>query len=132
MAGYCVDIEKKTKENNYFREVLFTGAIIQLVVMSLNPHEDTGLETYLDTDQFICVEAGDGQAILDGLKYELKPKSAMIIPAGTEYNLINTSSTQALKFYTVYIPPDYADGTIHKIKSESPEFDGRANDPSYT
>jgi mannose-6-phosphate isomerase-like protein (cupin superfamily) len=119
MAGYYVDIKKKTKENKYFREVVFTSQLIQLVVMSLEPGEAIGLETYLDTDQFICVEEGSGQAILDGLGYELEPGSAIVISAGTEYNIVNTSLTKAMKLYTVYIPPDYAGGTIHKTKSES-------------
>jgi mannose-6-phosphate isomerase-like protein (cupin superfamily) len=118
MAGYYIDMEKRTRENDYFREVLFTGQFIQLVVMSLEPGEDMGLETYLDTDQFISIGNGNGKAIVDGLVYELKPGSALVIPAGTEYNITNTSSTEALKLYTVTIPPDYAGGTIHKTKAE--------------
>lgn len=118
MAGYYVDIEKRTRENKNFREVLFTGQLIQLVVMSLKPGEEIGLETYLDTDQFIGVEDGNGKAILDGLEYELRAGLAIIIPTGTEYNIINTSTTQALKLSTVYIPPDHAEGTIHKTKAE--------------
>ena len=118
MTGYHTNIEKKTEENKYFREVLFTSQLMQLVVMSLEPGEDTGLETYLDTDQFIGVENGNGTVIVDGLVYELKPGSALVIPAGTEYNIINTSTTEALKLSTVYIPPDYANGTIHKTKAE--------------
>ena len=119
MAGYYVDIEKRTRENKNFREVLFTGQLIQLVIMSLKPEEEIGLETYLDTDQFISVEEGSGRAILDGLIYELKPGSALVIPTGTEYNIINTSTTEMLKLSTVYIPPDYSNGTIHKTKAES-------------
>jgi mannose-6-phosphate isomerase-like protein (cupin superfamily) len=118
MAGYYVDIGKRTRENDYFREVLFTGPLSQLVVMSLQPGEEIGLETYLDTDQFICVEAGNGKAIVDEIVYELKPGSALVISTGTEYNIFNTSTTEALKLYTVYIPPDYAEGTIHKTKAE--------------
>ena len=118
MAGYYVDIEKRTRENNHFREVLFTGQLIQLVVMSLKTGEEIGLETYLDTDQLICIEAGNGKAILDGLEYELKAGSAIIIPTGTEYNIINTSSTMSLKLYIVCIPPDYPKGTMHMTKSE--------------
>jgi mannose-6-phosphate isomerase-like protein (cupin superfamily) len=122
MTAYYADIEKKTKENEYFREVLFTCQLIQLVIMSLKPCEDIGLETYLDTDQYISVEDGNGKAILDGVVYELEPGSAIVIPAGTEYNLINTSSTKALKLYSVCIPPDYADGTVHKTKSEDTAY----------
>jgi mannose-6-phosphate isomerase-like protein (cupin superfamily) len=118
MDTYHTDIVKKTEENEHFREVLFTGPLIQLVVMSLKPGEDVGLETYVDTDQFISLEGGSGKAIIDGVVYELKPGAAIVIPAGTEYNITNTSSTEALKLYIVYIPPDYAEGTIHKTKSE--------------
>jgi mannose-6-phosphate isomerase-like protein (cupin superfamily) len=118
MAGYHTNIEKKTEENEYFREVLFTSQLMQLVVMSLEPSENIGLETYLDTDQFISVEEGSGKAILDGFVFELKPGSSIAIPAGTEYNIFNTSPTEALKLYTVYIPPDYSEGTIHKTKTE--------------
>ena len=128
MNGYFVDIEKKTQENEYFREVLFTGSLIQLVVMALQPGGDISLETYLDTDQFVCVEGGTGKAILDGLAYELKPGSAIVIPAKTEYNIINTSSTTPLKLYTVYIPPDYAEGTIHKTKLEGTAYEHGLND----
>ena len=123
MAGYYVDIEKRTKENKNYREVLFTSQLIQLVIMSLKPGEDVDLETYLDTDQFISVEEGSGKAILDGLVYELKPRSALVIPAGTEYNVINISATEALKLYTGYIPPDYAEGTIHKSKLEDTAYE---------
>ena len=71
----------------------------------------------------LYVEEGNGIAILDGLEYDLKPGLAIVIPAGTEHNIINTFSTQALKLYTVYIPPDYAEGTIHKTKSHSTAYE---------
>src|SRR5574339_1012838 len=112
MAAYHTDLEKKTEENEHFREVLFTSQLIQLVVMSLEPGDDLGLETYVNTDQFISVENGNGKAIVDEIVFELRPGSALVIPTGTEYNIINTSATEALKIYTVYIPPDYAEGTI--------------------
>jgi mannose-6-phosphate isomerase-like protein (cupin superfamily) len=123
MAGYHTDIEKKSLENNYFREVLFTGPHSQLVVMALKPGEDIGQETHPDTDQFIRVEAGTGKAILGGQEYALQDGSAIVIPAGTEHNVINTSSTDALKLYTVYTPPEHPDGTIHKTKAEAEEYE---------
>ncbi|HEY4717871.1 MAG TPA: cupin domain-containing protein [Anaerolineales bacterium] len=119
MAGYHVDIEKKTEKNDYFREVLFTGPHSQLVVMSLNVGEDIGLETHPDTDQFIRVEEGKGKAVLDGEEFELEDGSAIVIPAGTQHNVINTSSKKAMKLYTVYTPPEHPDGTIHKTKAEA-------------
>ena len=119
MAGYHVDIEKKTEKNDYFREVLFTGPHSQLVVMSLNVGEDIGLETHPDTDQFIRVEEGKGKAVLDGEEFELEDGFAIVIPAGTQHNVINTSSKKAMKLYTVYTPPEHPDGTIHKTKVEA-------------
>jgi mannose-6-phosphate isomerase-like protein (cupin superfamily) len=123
MAGYHTDIEKKTLENNYFREVLFTGPHSQLVVMSLKPGEDIGQETHPDTDQFIRVESGEGKAILDTQEYTLADGSALVIPAGAEHNVINISSTEPLKLYTVYTPPEHPDGTMHKTKAEAEEYE---------
>jgi len=123
MAGYHTDIEKKTEENEYFREVLFTGPHTQLVVMALKPGEDIGLETHGDTDQFIRVEEGEGKALLDGKEYKLEDGSAIVIPAGTEHNVINTSSKEALKLYTLYAPPEHPDGTIHKTKAEAEAYE---------
>lgn len=104
MTGYYTNIRERTQENVNFREVLFTGHFIQLTVMSLGPGEDIGLEMYLETDQFICVEEGNGKAILDGLEYELKPGSAIVIPAGTEHNILNTCLAGAEKIETRKMP----------------------------
>ncbi|NPV55348.1 MAG: cupin domain-containing protein [Anaerolineae bacterium] len=123
MAGYHIDIEKKTEENEYFREVLFTAPFSQLVIMSLKPGEEIGIETHLDTDQFIRIEEGQGKAILDGQVHELEDGSALVIPAGTEHNIINTSSKEALKLYTIYTPPEHPDGTIHKTKAEADVYE---------
>jgi mannose-6-phosphate isomerase-like protein (cupin superfamily) len=123
MRGYHTDIEKKSLENNYFREVLFTGPHSQLVVMSLNPGEEIGQERHPETDQFIRVEAGTGKATLDGQEYELVDGSALVIPAGTEHNVVNTSATDPLKLYTVYTPPEHPDGTIHKTKGEADAYE---------
>jgi mannose-6-phosphate isomerase-like protein (cupin superfamily) len=119
MSGYFTDIEKKTLENNYFREVLFTGPFSQLVVMALQAGEEIGTETHDDVDQFIRVEAGHGKAILDGEEIELADGTAVVIPAGTEHNVVNISTTEALKLYTIYSPAEHPDGTVHKTKAEA-------------
>ena len=105
MAGYVTNIEEKSLENTYFREVLFTAPLSQLVVMSLAPGEDIGMETHDDTDQFIRVESGRGKAILDGKEHALADGSAVVIPAGTKHNIVNASSSEPLKLYTIYTPP---------------------------
>lgn len=117
--SYSVNIEKKTLDNEYFREVLYTAEHSQLVVMSLKPGEEIGLETHHDIDQFIRVEAGTGKSILDGDERPIEDGTALVIPAGTEHNIINTSQTEHLKLYTVYSPPEHPDGTIHKTKAEA-------------
>jgi len=123
MAGYLTDIEKKTLDNDHFREVLFTGPHAQLVVMALRPGEDIGLETHDDVDQFIRVEAGHGTAILDGKEHAIEDGSAVVIPAGTQHNIVNSSKTESLKLYTIYSPPEHPDRTIHENKAEAEAYE---------
>lgn len=119
MEGYVANIEKKSLENKYFREVLFTGPHSQLVVMSIAPGEDIGMETHNNVDQFFRIEAGIGRAVLNGKEYNLEDGSAVVVPAGTEHNIINSSKSEPLKLYTIYSPPNHPHGTIHKDKAEA-------------
>ncbi len=119
MAGYSIDIEQKTIENTNFREVLYTAPNLQVVVMSLKPGEEIGMETHEKSDQFFRVEAGQGQAILDGEITELSDGMIVVIPEGTEHNIVNTSADTDLKVYTIYSPPEHPDGTVHKTKAEA-------------
>ena len=123
MSGYHVNIEEATVKNEYFRQVLFTGPKSQLVLMAISPGEDIGRETHPDTDQFIRVEAGEGKALIGGQEFSLRDGSAIVIPAGAEHNVTNTSSSQMLKLYTVYTPPEHPDGTIHRTKAEADEHE---------
>jgi mannose-6-phosphate isomerase-like protein (cupin superfamily) len=123
MAGYSIDIEKATEENEFFRTVLYTAQHMQLVLMTLKVGEDIGQEIHPDVDQFIRVEEGEADAILDGEVHKLSDGSVVVIPAGTEHNVINTSSSEALRLYTVYTPPNHPDGTIHKTKAEAEEYE---------
>ncbi|MDO8503126.1 MAG: cupin domain-containing protein [bacterium] len=119
MAGYVGNIEKITLENTFFRQVLFTGPHSQLVAMSLAPGEDIGMEVHPDVDQFFRIEKGQGKAILNGEENILGDGSAVVVPAGTQHNVVNTSTTEALKLYTIYTPPQHKDGTIHKTKADA-------------
>lgn len=121
MAGYSVNIEDATLENEYFREVLFTGPKSQLVLMALQPGDDIGKETHPDTDQFIRVEAGEGRAVIGDEEFELRDGTAVVIPAGSEHNVINTSDSELLRLYTVYTPPEHPDKTVHRTKAEAAE-----------
>lgn len=119
MAGYVVNIEKTTMANVNFRKVLFTAKHSQLVVMSLKAGEEIGMEVHTNLDQFIRVEEGEGKAILNGKAHILKSDWAVVIPAGTKHNIVNTSKTKKLKLYTIYSPPQHPHGTIHKTKAEA-------------
>lgn len=120
MRGFVKNIEELTERNEYFREVLFTAPHCQLVVMSLLPNEDIGEEVHT-LDQFLRVESGEGKVFLDGESTDIKDGFAIVVPAGTKHNLVNTSSSRPLKLYTVYAPPQHRDGTIHKNKAEALE-----------
>jgi mannose-6-phosphate isomerase-like protein (cupin superfamily) len=123
MSGYITNIERKTLENEYFREVLFTAARMQLVVMSLQVGEDIGVEMHSDVDQFIRVEAGTGKAILDGEESDLADGSVVVVPAGTRHNIVNSSAYEPLKLYTIYSPPQHPDPMVHKDKAEALEYE---------
>jgi mannose-6-phosphate isomerase-like protein (cupin superfamily) len=123
MPGFLTNIEKKTLENTYFRQVLYTGPHAQLVVMALRPGEEIGLETHDDVDQFFRVEAGTGVAILEGVEHKLEDGTALVIPAGTKHNIVNRSRTEPLKLYTIYSPPNHPDGTTHKTKAEADAYE---------
>ena len=119
MIGFVGDIEKLTLTNNNFRKVIYTGQHAQLVFMSLLPSEAIGMEVHETTDQFLRIEKGEGKVILNGEEHMLKDGSAIIVPAGTHHNIINTSSTNPMKLYTVYSPSHHKEGTIHKTKKEA-------------
>ncbi len=130
--GFFGDIEKLTLENTNFRKILYTAEHLQLVVMSLLPSEDIGLETHPDNDQFLRFERGDGKVIINDKKYLVHDGDVVIVPAGSEHNVINTSSEHPLKLYTIYTPPHHQDGMIRKTKEEAikddPEFDGKTTE----
>ena len=126
--GFKENIEKAVLENADFRRVLYTGEYSQLVLMSLLPKEEIGLEVHLDNDQFFRFEQGQGKVIIDTATYDVSGGDAVVVPRGAEHNIINTSDTDPLKLYTVYSPPHHADGIIRKTKEEAraneAEFDG--------
>jgi len=123
MAGYITNIEKDTLENDFFRKVLNTGSHSQLVLMTLQGGEDIGLEVHPNVAQFIRIERGQGEAILNGEHTPLSDGSAVVIPAGTEHNIVNTSSTEPLRLYTIYSPPQHPDGTINRTKQDAIEYE---------
>jgi len=120
MTAYVGPIEKLTEKNKNFRQVVFTGKHLQLVVMCLQPDEEIGNEVHDDVDQFFRIEKGKAKFVFgDTEEHLVGAGDAVVVPAGTYHNVINTSSTKKLKLYTVYTPPQHADGTVHKTKEEA-------------
>lgn len=116
--GFHSPIEDDTLDNANFRKVIFTGKKLQLVLMTLKPGEDIGLETHEEHDQFFRFEAGEGTVIIDGAEYLVKDGDAVVVPAGAQHNIINVSETEELKLYTIYAPPQHADKTVHATKAK--------------
>jgi len=132
MKGFVIDIEKATVENDNFRKVLYTAKHSQLVLMTLRPKEEIGMEVHADNDQFFRFEKGQGKVIIDGNEYDVSDGFAVVVPAGAEHNVINVSASEPLKLYTIYSPSHHKDGVLRKTKDEaeadSPDFDGKTTE----
>jgi mannose-6-phosphate isomerase-like protein (cupin superfamily) len=133
MKGFIIDLEKATLDNSDYRRVLYTGKNSQLVLMRLKPGEEIGIEVH-HLDQFLRFESGTGKAVLDGIEHDFSGGYAVVVPAGTNHNFINTSKTDDLKLYTVYSPPEHKDGIVRATKAEAEdtanaeEFDGKTTE----
>ena len=130
MKGYIDNIEKLSIENTDFRRVLYTAKNCQLVLMSIAAGEDIGEETH-HLDQFLRIESGVGSAILDGVATDISDGFAIVIPAGTKHNIVNTGS-EDLKLYTLYAPPEHKDGVVRATKADAliqeEHFDGQTTE----
>lgn len=127
MKGYVINLETETLANNNFRKVLYTAAHSQLVLMSLLPQEVIDEEVH-DVDQFLRIEQGTGQVVIDGVSHEIADGVSIVIPKGATHTVINTGA-DAMKLYSLYMPPHHKDGTIHPTKADAhadtaDEFDG--------
>jgi mannose-6-phosphate isomerase-like protein (cupin superfamily) len=130
MKGFVQDIEAIAVKNDEFRRVLYTAKHSQLVVMALKPTEEIGAEVH-KLDQFFRIEKGTGEAVLDGVRTQIKAGFAVLVPAGTNHNIINTGDVP-LKLYTLYSPPNHRDGVVHHTRAEadadSEHFDGKTTE----
>ena len=129
MKGYVINLEKETKENEDYRRVLYTAHYSQLVLMSIKPRDEIGEEVH-GLDQFIRIEQGEAKVSLDGVDTEVKDDWAVVIPAGTLHNVVNTSKDIDLKLYSIYSQPEHKEGTIHTTKEDQEEehFDGKTTE----
>src|SRR5665647_1233887 len=132
MKGFKSNIERDSLKNENFRKVIYSGKHLQVVLMSLKPGEEIGLETHPITDQFFRFEGGKGKCIIDGNEYKVENGDAIVVPAGSKHNVINTEKVKELKMYTIYAPPNHQDGIINPTKSDAEindvEFDGKTTE----
>jgi mannose-6-phosphate isomerase-like protein (cupin superfamily) len=120
---YVVDIEKLTLENTNFRTAAWTGKNFQMTLMAIEPGDDIGLEVHEDHDQFLRIEDGEARVEMgpdaDTLEsWEAADDFAILVPAGTWHNIINTGS-DTLKLYSIYAPAEHPHGTVHVTKAEA-------------
>lgn len=131
MKGFVQNIEELSVNNTDFRRVLYTAKHSQLVIMSLQPGEEIGMEVHDHLDQFLRVESGTGEAILDGVHHPIRDGFAVVVPAGADHNIVNTGS-EPLKLYTLYAPPEHRDGVVYHTRAEAEadeeEFDGNTTE----
>jgi mannose-6-phosphate isomerase-like protein (cupin superfamily) len=132
MHGFNQNIEQATLENTNFRKVLYTAKHCQLVLMCLQPNEEIGMEVHPDNDQFFRFEAGQGKVIIDGNESTVQDGSAVIVPAGAQHNVINTSASEPLKLYTLYSPAHHKDQIVRVTKADAvaqeADFDGQTTE----
>src|SRR5450759_1478312 len=130
MKGYVQNIESIAVKNKDFRQVLYTAKNCQFVIMALKPKEEIGMEEY-KLDQFFRVEEGTGEAVLDGVRTVTSAGFAVLVPAGTNHNIVNTGNAP-MKLYTLYAPPNHRDGVVHHTRAEAEKdnehFDGKTTE----
>ncbi len=132
VKGFVISLESETRKNGDFRRVLYTGKYSQLVLMSLKPGEEIGMETHGDVDQFFRFEQGEGKVVIDGVEHLVKDGTGVIVPAGAKHNVVNTSKQKELKLYTIYSPPEHQDKVVRHTKAEAlakeEHFDGKTTE----
>jgi len=132
MKGFTTNIEKDVDENTDYRNVLYTGKHMQLVLMTLKPREEIGDEVHAKSDQFFRFESGNGKCIVNGNEYIVKGGDVVLVPSGANHNVINTDASVPLKLYTIYALPNHKDGIRRTTKKDAEAheaaFDGRTTE----
>ncbi|HEX9098241.1 MAG TPA: cupin domain-containing protein [Candidatus Dormibacteraeota bacterium] len=121
---YVLNIKKAAKDNDFFRKVLYTGTKSQVVLMSLEPGEEIGMEVH-EVDQILYAVEGDGKVVIDGVENVFEKGVVACVPAGAQHNVLNTNSAP-MKLFTIYAPPEHAAGTIHRTKAEAESAEAKA------
>ena len=120
-------IATEAEKSSDFRRVLWTGEHTQLVIMTIPPGGEIGEEVHEDTDQILTFVSGTGKAIVSGAEKNVAQGDLVVVPAGRKHNFINTGANPLI-LYTVYGPPEHADGAVHKTKEEADRLEEEGKD----
>jgi len=124
MLGWVKNIEDATLDNETFRTTLWTGKYAQLTIMNIKVGEEIGNEVHPEVDQFLRLEQGKAKVTFGKTEgqvdeeHDIQDAWAIIVPAGTWHNVINTGDID-LKLYSVYSPPNHPEGTVHETKADA-------------
>ena len=118
MNYFTTDIVKFARDNHDFRRVVYTATNSQVVVMSLHPGEELGMEVHQSIDQIFCFVEGKAQVTIDGVPLEVEKNDVVIVPAGTLHDVRNITA-HPLRFFTIYSPPAHAPGTVHHTREDA-------------
>ena len=121
------DIAVVAERSADFRRVLWTGRNTQLVVMTIPPGGEIGEEVHDENDQILTFVSGIGQAVVAGETRPVEPGDVVVVPAGTQHNFLN-DGPNPLVLYTVYGPPDHADGVVHRTPEEADAAEAAGHD----
>jgi len=119
-------IDKVSEENEAFRQVLWTGAHTQLVVMTIPVGGEIGEEVH-QVDQLLSFVSGVATAVIDGEEQKVGAGDLVVVPAGRRHNFVNAGG-EPLRLYTVYGPPEHADGVVHRTKEEADRLEAEGKD----
>jgi mannose-6-phosphate isomerase-like protein (cupin superfamily) len=127
MAVINFSIATEAEKSPDFRRVLWTGEHSQLVIMTIPPGGEIGEEVHEDVDQILTFVSGTGKAIVSGAEKNVAQGDLVVVPAGKKHNFLNTGPNPLI-LYTVYGPPEHADGAVHKTKEQADAMEEAGKD----
>jgi mannose-6-phosphate isomerase-like protein (cupin superfamily) len=117
-SSFIGNIESLVHRNDNFREVVFTGAKSQLVVMSIPVAGVVGEESHAHVEQTLYIVSGVCKVILNDEEHIVSGGDVVVVTPGTKHNFLNVGE-EVVKIITTYSPPNHIDGRIHATKADA-------------
>jgi mannose-6-phosphate isomerase-like protein (cupin superfamily) len=99
--------------------------------MTIPPGGEIGEEVHEGIDQILTFVSGTGEARVSGRTKAVAAGDLVVVPSGKKHNFVNTGPNP-LVLYTVYGPPEHADGVVHRTKEEADEAEEAGKDEPPT